>query len=73
MAETSRHSVFRDGLPTAKGTSKTQKQASRGSPPLQQLLRRPAMSESMTDTKEIIGTVYSVEWLNEETMGPDDD
>lgn len=31
------------------------------------------MSESMTDTKEIIGTVYSVEWLNEETMGPDDD
>mgnify|MGYP006976737847 FL=1 len=31
------------------------------------------MGESMTDTKEIIGTVYSVEWLNEETMGPDDD
>lgn len=27
----------------------------------------------MTDTKEIIGTVCYVEWLNEETMGPDDD
>jgi len=27
----------------------------------------------MTDTKEIIGTVYSVEWIYEETMEPDDD
>ena len=33
----------------------------------------PHVHRGMTDTKEIIGTVCYVEWLNEETMGPDDD
>lgn len=27
----------------------------------------------MTDTNEIIGTLYSVEWLNEETMDEDEE
>jgi len=31
------------------------------------------MGESMTYTKEIICTVCYVEWIYEETMGPDDD